>query len=98
MSSGIAGLRLAPMLGGPEDRIALGWIDMPRELRTIHEHWREAGDDALIFSQPSSNGASLRVVLIRVPREAARALGINDLLGDIQSRLHERAREIPETE
>jgi hypothetical protein len=84
-------------MGGPEDRIALGWIDMPPELRAIHERWRDAGDDALIFSQPGPNDVSLRVVLIRVPREAARALGVNDLLGDIQSVMHERSREIPES-
>jgi len=68
---------------------------MPDELRSIHAQWRESGDDAMIFAQPGPRGESLRVVLIRVPRDAAKALGINDLLGDMQAIVHQRTREIP---
>lgn len=68
---------------------------MPDELRSIHAHWRDTGDEAMIFAQPGPHGASLRVILIRVPRDAATALGINDLLGDMQAIVHQRTREIP---
>ena len=98
MHKRLAELQLAKTVGGPEDRIAFGWIDMPEELRSIHRHWRDAGDEALVFCQPAPGGASIRVILIRVPRDAAKALGIQDLLGDMQAILHERTRELPAPE
>ena len=90
----LGNLQLTKTLGSAEDRIAIGWIDMPDELRAIHAQWRESGDEAMIFAQPGPNGDSLRVVLIRVPRDAAKALGVNDLLGDMQAIVHQRTREI----